>query len=1330
MQSPFVKDFRNSACSISLPLLPQHLATFPSRWPFPRGDLYHWIPLLNRFDVVLDRFCKTYKLDEGPQTVDFAYTLLESGIGEPEDGPHDSHNLQELGYEKDGDRQLVESILNFSRMLLQNCGNRSIYASSSHLNSLLNSTSMSLLESTLHLGSELAQRYQAAMKRMSIPVRNVSNAILANHYNIDLDRVLQLALPFAKTVTTTAEAAPPTTPATPTVKGKEKAVFSVSAPSQKPTNTTIYANDLVSMVKGGNGVSKSPKSIRNEVEAPSPSSAVSWEEWGDVKVTYYPKTAPETEANNNSPLSNSPSTPTPIRRSSNLGPHGQRSNRQTSSDDSSSLNRASTFPSSTDDVPRQNFRIIEIPSSRIRSTSVHQLLRENISGLPQELQYELLTKLRVADALTTSLEKRRQILAVRLLAITNLAYIHSEPVLQETVLKQDAEEPRRLQLAFQLAELVHPPAEGDIPVPRHLQTLAFSALDALSQHQTKFTDVCSALNTSVNHGVLLYVVRKAVAEMSIEDEGDKASEEDEWRDALFSLLSNLCVTQRTASDLVTAGLIPVLVELLNLRTSIAERYHARVSGFLDNMMYGNRDPFQALVNADGLDAISNLIVYEVKTSSENAASGKGMRPEYRSAAVDYDIPFFQQQTLKWIFKFIHHLMTNVGSFGGNFDRLLRNLIDSSQLLGSLRKIIENARCFGSTVWTHAVSILNDFINNEPTSFAIIAEAGLSRGLLEAVTQTTISMPPDTRNTESQTDETAAPNPASSSPIPAPSDMDDSEDEAAATTDRPSLAMLQAPREGPLARGILPTSETISIIPQAFGAICLNNAGMKMFQASKALESFLEIFESPEHVKCMDVNKDLPASLGSAFDELVRHHPPLKTAIMNSILNMVARVAYLCKTKAEKDKVGAKLWTTDLSGKPVIADQQIKSSLQKSSKGKRKAIYDGNDVEMQDTDSEIDNTLSMPPSSAGDSGVNASMTPYVTAVASFLSATFGNASVRSDFSNKGGIEYVLDLAESPCLSYDFAEGRAGHTLYAVIGMLADSKPHLTIPSLLKRAQSAADALAPFANHSGEGAFFAPFVNPDARRSADIDLLTNGTTFVKSLVNVHTLVLTLHQCFHNSTYNHRSASNSFSQLNVADYYVRLVQSLGPLLGSSLREEMKLQKSVPEYWKHATRVKDSGFGEPVADTILGVEPPTPAVEVPDVDTPSAEVASSSPAVDAPAPAPSSTTPTPEDKKPKFPTKFEQDTPYFKNFQTLRFLLSKMSRNITPFFQTLGKSLVTKRHPDPFQRQSHLAIAEAMADNVLKQLTSMGDESSVENYSYWIGMLHALRDMLLDGK
>lgn len=1060
-------------------------------------------------------------------------------------------------------------------------------------------------------------------------------------------------------------------------------------------------------------------------------------EWGDVKVTYYPKAAKDSDlTRGDSPShaasSNHPTTPTPIRRTSNLGSHVQRPGRASGVDESPTASRSPAFM--TEEAQRPNFKTIEITSAELKSSGVHALLEEHMAGLPQELQYELLTKLRVAEALTSSLETRRQILAVRLLAITNMSYIHQEAALAEKVLKHDGDEPRRLQLVYQLAELVHPPVEGEPPVPLALQTIALSTLDALSQHSSKSNDICSALSTNVSHGVLLYVVRKAVAGMGEDTAGSKVTEQDEWREALFSLLSNISsMMPRAGGELITAGLMPILVEILGLRTAIAERYHPKVLSFLDSIMYNARDAFQTLVNADGLQAISDLIVYEVTSSSENVTQGNGMRSEYRSAAVDYQIPYFQQQTLKWLFKFIHHMMTTAGGYGGNFDRLLRNLIDSSQLLSGLRHIISNAQCFGSVVWTNAVSILNDFINNEPTSFAVIAEAGLSRALLEAVTCSTITMPSEPKTAETQTDQSAT-EPSQDRPPNVEhtdddddddedDDGDDSEDEFQPAARRPTKTMLQTPRDWQLAKGIMPTSETINIIPQAFGAICLNIAGMKMFLASRALESFFEIFESPEHIKCMDTNKDLPSNLGGSFDELVRHHPPLKTAIMNAILDMVARVSHLCKTKAEQNKLGAVLQIYDAAGKPIVAGSGIKAS--SSPKGKGKAVDTGGDVEMEDADAASTEVKVSEPANSSESS---SMTPYVATVATFLSTIFSNTTVRSEFCTRGGIEYVLDLADSPCLSYDFADGSASRILHNVIALLAEQKPHLTMPSLLQRAQSAADVLQPFATHQGNRPFFKPFVDREAQKTADVDLLANGTSFAKALVNVHSLVSTLHACLHPSSYSHRSASNSLTQLNLGDYYTQLVKTLGPLLGACFKEEYSLDKAVPDSFEYSVRAKNSTLSDTLFAGLLGdSEVPSPALE------PTVDAAPVLPSQTNGTSVPPATTSSPSLGVSKFKpiTKAERETPEFKNFQSLRYLLRKMSRSISPFFQILGKGLVPKRSgTDAFQKQSHAAIADALAETILGQLSLGKEDSSMENIGHCIGMLHVLKDMLTDGK
>ncbi|KKF97542.1 E3 ubiquitin-protein ligase TOM1-like protein [Ceratocystis platani] len=239
--TPWLKNFVQEAVDTPLPLLPKKLNTFPTAWPFPRGDLYHWIPLLNRFDNILAAFTQAYKLNNGPQIEEFASELLSN---KPKDLEYadsvswDSERLAAEGYLHDGDRQLIEAVLRFTTMLLDRCGNRSIYASSTHLNELLHTTSLTILYETLQVGSKLAHRYQASVKRLggSNNSRQIS-ALLANHYNIDLNRVQLLTQAFPKTPLTLTE-----NPVTPSAKGKEKAQAQLldDAPHANSSPTELY----------------------------------------------------------------------------------------------------------------------------------------------------------------------------------------------------------------------------------------------------------------------------------------------------------------------------------------------------------------------------------------------------------------------------------------------------------------------------------------------------------------------------------------------------------------------------------------------------------------------------------------------------------------------------------------------------------------------------------------------------------------------------------------------------------------------------------------------------------------------------------------------------------------------------------------------------------------------------------------------------------------------------------------------------------------------------------------------------------------------------------
>ncbi|KAJ6200849.1 hypothetical protein J3E72DRAFT_212120 [Bipolaris maydis] len=1237
--SSMIADFVKATESIPLYQLPAHLASFPKHWPFPRGDAYHWIPALDRFDHILDLFNKEYGLVDGPQTQPFQRRLLLKGDADQGSTASDQTTteavLDTLHLSQDGDRELIEQILNFTRMLLENCGNRSLYSSSERLDKLLNTTSTSLLKATLRLGHRLAQRYAAA--RMRHAPATLHPSALSSHYNINLDKVQKLSSPFAKGPT-----APAPVFGTPAGRGKDRAGGA----------DRVSPSDLVGMY--------------------SLSDAAMKQEFGGVLISYY-EPAPATEEGSSKPATtetpaSAPTTPTPVRRTSSMGPN--RTPRQPQPAAPAESPNTPVFtpgqPSSKTNGPKT----FEFSVDKVAKGDIHDLIKEGLESLPESVHYEFLHKLRIAKLFNNGAAGRDDAVAIRLLSIANIGYVHIEKEFMAKLGQQDADEPRRLQLAHQLSELVHPPSNGQGGLSLELQTFTMNALEALAKHKSKAADICAALNVNVNHGVLFYVVRKLVAGLGEETGDPDDLEEDAWRDALFSLLNTLPTSQtRTGEQMVAAGLLEILVDVLKLRTAKAERNHPKILNFLDTFVYNLRDAFSALVAAKGLEIIADLMQYEVDVSKKLAEEDKGMPKEYKTQLTDYQIPFYHQQSLRWLFKFLNHMMTHTG---GNFDRLMRNLIDSPQLLSSLRTVLSNAKIFGSTVWSMAVTILANFIHNEPTSYQVIAEAGLSEAFLETVAG------------EPASESTAAAN---------------ANENAATSTSRPPQEA-----EKPLAKGILPVAEAISTLPQAFDAICLAEAGMKLFQSSTALERFFEIFESPAHVKALDADAEMPTMIGNSFDELVRHHPPLKGRVLSCLSELIARVVQLCASKAEKEGVGAKLWIEDANGKLLVAGGRQALS---GSGPQRTSGSTGTDVEMKDADETPNEVVAFDQvTETEDSSKGPTTGQYIRVLCRFLSGFFSNHAMCAAYIELDGVDSILDISNLACLDPKSSENRSmceqfGH----VVQVLVEQKPHIAVPSLIRRTQQALERLQPLLDHTGKQAFFVPFTS--SSNSPDNEHLQRGTQYVKALVSAHTLVGAMTLTFQSQMYSTRSAHNVSSQVNLADMYARLVDSLGKLHRSCVWEELLLQRNMPTEWEKETRVASSGFGNDEADHVFRI----------------GNSATESPSNAETAPATAGATA-------ENPT-LSHNSARFKNTQTLRNLLSKIPTEIAPFFQSLGKLLLFRRSLEAYQRQCATVVADQLAQAVIDQLEYEGPKESdniEDRYAYWIVILTSLSQLIIE--
>jgi E3 ubiquitin-protein ligase HUWE1 len=1267
-QSPVISDFVKSITTIPLRQLKAELNLLDKLWPFPRGDLYHWIPVLNRFDDILELFTKEYSLDKGPQTCKFGSAILDKGDkagNELSDNPH--KHLPALASD---DCDLIETILAFTCMLLENCGNRSLYSSSDRLNDLLNTTSLSLLKSTLQLSLLLAKRYHSSKTRLS---SIGGSALLAGHYNISLDRVRRLAASFPT------PAPPFRMSATGSVKGKEKGGRPSRASATGAADSKVQGADLAALVR------------LNVPES-------DWRPWGEVSMSFYKSHDATKDAFDHEEAS--PLTPS-VRRTSNLAPQTTPIARTSSilaADSTSPSNRLGSGDQSHQSPVQNGSLSVEVNFEQVSKVDSEDLLKLILDehNVPSDATYELLHKVRTAKAISHSKTTRCDLVTIRLLAVANLAYVDSDSTFQSKISQPDSEQPRRLQLAYQLAELVQPPDgdDGCSPVPVELQTVALSTLEGLAKQKSRSIDVYTALNANVNHGILFYLARKVVTQLGVDeapekprfdtttgayiehnDPGGPDFQEEEWRHALFSLLSSLpTAVPRAGDSMMSAGLLDILIEILSLRTTKAERTHGKVLNFLDSFVYGARDGYQALANAKGLDVIRDLTSFTVTTSLQRAQSGDGMPLGFKAPVIDYQIPFFQQLTLRWLFKFINHLMSHTSA---NFGRQMRNLIDSAEVLDSLRQVLNNAHIYGSNVWASAVGILTSFIHNEPTSYSVIAESRLGESFLAAITK-----------------------------------------DSSASADKAEEAV---PEEPPAnwTPGLLPVGEAIIAVPQAFQALCLNEAGMKLVKDSHALSYFFRIFESPAHVKTMEQDPELPAHLGSAFDELVRHQPTLKPEILLAVQNTVQRVGTLCHSSAAENGYGAKLWDR-------VDDKLVVAGGGNALKGRQyealsKTVPSGTDTDMTDDESS-DNFMSMEQIHEKQ-GANHGPHPtaYLAVSARFLAGFLANSAMCTAFIENGGLEYALDFATSPCLPYNFdriSNGSLCEVLGRMFQFLVEQKPFVVLPAILKRMQGALSDLEPLLQHKSPTPFFAPFTktsNDDAETSTTA-ITSHGTRYAKALVVVNVLCGVLSGAFSNQMYGPRAQSNIFSMTNLADVYVDVINGLGKLHSSCIWEGCLLVNSIPEEMERETSIVGTGFGTEEVDNVLQIV--------------HAETAGSS---STSAPASTSTTSEPSGLLTQSNGIVKgqvTDSKEIRNTRVVRFLMYQGPHEISQFFQALGKVLLVRRSSDSYQKYNAVKVADQMAASVIEAM-QYASQREGDRYKYWIVTFTSLiSHLLIDGK
>lgn len=264
------------------------------------------------------------------------------------------------------------------------------------------------------------------------------------------------------------------------------------------------------------------------------------------------------------------------------------------------------------------------------------------------------------------------------------------------------------ELVNHMAELLVPGRDVGEPVV----AAALLALDAAAHHRT---EVLTSINAHVSHGVLMGILRSISLKLTT---GAEISYE--VVDAVLAFVSFINTQPQYGNLLVGAGLLPILLQMLDTKGERRNQIIPRTAGLIDSAVFSHQQALQALTAADGVNVIVGRIKAEVQTVLEHPAS-QGTSMFSRDSEIAWNT-----NPLKALLRSIYRLLQSTGGSEG-----FRNVVDTD-LPKSLKLIFTNADQFGMRNFSLAINIMSTIVHNEPTSLSILQEMQLPQTLFDVL----------------------------------------------------------------------------------------------------------------------------------------------------------------------------------------------------------------------------------------------------------------------------------------------------------------------------------------------------------------------------------------------------------------------------------------------------------------------------------------------------------------------------------------------------------------------------------------------------------------------
>ncbi|KAJ3900167.1 hypothetical protein F5879DRAFT_887267 [Lentinula edodes] len=857
---------------------------------------------------------------------------------------------------------------------------------------------------------------------------------------------------------------------------------------------------------------------------------------------------------------------------------------------------------------------VHLDEQTLRSKTAMDVLADAIRTheIPDSEKFDLLCRIRAATTLAKGREaEREKLVHVRLLSIAIFGHTHPESQALSTLFLFEPD------LIPHVAELL----QVGRGISVHIQTAAIAALDAMARYRSKVHEVLTSVNAGVNHGILMGLLRKTISDISSSDCKIPHS----FVEALLSFVTFIASHASGGNMIVGAGLIPLLIQILENRLPTRLQVVSKTMQLIDNVLYSFTNAFTVFCSSHGVEALVDRIEFEVDLDIREHGDQQKSRQIFGSHG---ELPVVRAAVLKHILRSMHRMMQSSGTLEG-----LRGLIDMS-ILKSIKKIIEYRGLFGPSVLPIAINIMATFVHNEPGSLTVIQEAGLPETFYKSIEL-----------------------------------------------------------------GLEPAIEVLQAIPNALGALCLNEVGQSLIAAHPSIiPAIFSIFTSDRHLKIL-LEKENAVLIGTAVDELIRHHPFLKAPVFQALKSTMTKIEELGHAYVPPDDIRNWYQLTVARPSPSSTSEDVdKMEGVESSEGKESSpppppAYTA--------------ALLEPHSEEAMRLHENNIISFIDILGRFLEGLFQHTPHCRDFiSQTNGLVCLGRLTALPCLPYDFANSVASDSMVQTMRTLTEVAMSETLQQMSQLVKESLEATQEFWSDDTE----------DSKLLSLLDVTdeeyVNKNFYFRNLITLHVRVTLLSDVFSTAGYAHGRGAISLLQNLMTSTTPQVIADLGSLHRAGIWENIVL--------KAALAAKGIEVYQTPSASPLDQSPNHRTIDLP-VQGPSVPASAPNGAVENGA-STSTSTPTKE-------THTRHAGPKEFNATALKHITHGIPTALSPFFQAMVKTFHSRRTPEQSQKKQMIESSATVADVLLKHLSAKSDiEDKSTLYIYYGVMLGLVTVLLID--